>query len=276
MKVIIPVAGKGTRMRPHTHTKIKPFICVAGKPSLGYIMDALKEFDELQRNPSSKIKNPSPISEIIFIIKHLKEQVEEFIKKNYDFKMRFVEQKVADGTAGAINLAKPFVDEPVLIIFADTVFEADLGDINKLKEDRIKAMKERDIITKSILSVLHSDSLSLAKKEMRDVTEQDIITSAKTLIKRNEQTIKLVESKKDMQLLDKLTDARKEILILQKFLPVQMTDEEIKIEVDNILKTIPEDDLIKKNQGIIMSQLKKFGDSINMGIASKYVTSKLK
>jgi len=46
MKVIIPVAGKATRMRPHTHTKIKPFITVAGKPSLGYIMDELKKFVE--------------------------------------------------------------------------------------------------------------------------------------------------------------------------------------------------------------------------------------
>ncbi|MBC8495394.1 2-C-methyl-D-erythritol 4-phosphate cytidylyltransferase [archaeon] len=53
MKVIIPTAGKGTRLRPHTHTKAKPLAHVAGKPVLGHILDQLKKED---------------VSEIIFII----------------------------------------------------------------------------------------------------------------------------------------------------------------------------------------------------------------
>ena len=127
IKVIIPLAGKGTRMRPHTHTKAKPLLPVAGKPVLDHVIDCLKGLD---------------ISEYIFITGHLKEQIEEHITKTYTFKTRFIEQKVKDGTAGAIRLAEPFVDEPVLIIFVDTIFDADLSVITTSKDDGIIWAKE--------------------------------------------------------------------------------------------------------------------------------------
>lgn len=121
MKVIIPLAGEGRRMRPHTHTKPKPLLNVAGKPGMAYILDELKKLD---------------ISEIIFITGHLKHKVEDYVKKNYsNFKCRFIEQKSMDGTAGAIRLAEPFINEPVMIIFVDTIFDADLGLIKKMKKD---------------------------------------------------------------------------------------------------------------------------------------------
>ena len=91
MKVIIPLAGPGTRMRPHTHTKSKPLISIAGKPGIRFILDEVKKMG---------------VSEVIFITGHLKEQVEDFIKKNYDFKARFIEQKEINGTAGAVRLAE--------------------------------------------------------------------------------------------------------------------------------------------------------------------------
>jgi glucose-1-phosphate thymidylyltransferase len=121
MKVIIPLAGEGRRMRPHTHTKPKPLLNVAGKPGMAYILDELKKLD---------------VSEIIFITGHLKNKVESFVKKNYsDFKCRFIEQKAMDGTAGAIKLAEEFINEPLMIIFVDTIFDADLTLIKKLKKD---------------------------------------------------------------------------------------------------------------------------------------------
>ena len=111
MQVIIPLAGKGTRLRPHTHLVPKPLLKVAGRPVMDWVMDRLEGLD---------------ITELIFITGHLKEQVEEFARTRYRIPSRFIEQKVQDGTAGAINLARPYVTGPVLIIFVDTVFEADL------------------------------------------------------------------------------------------------------------------------------------------------------
>ncbi|MFN0181346.1 MAG: sugar phosphate nucleotidyltransferase [Gemmatimonadales bacterium] len=122
MQVIIPLAGKGTRVRPHSHLVPKPMLKVAGRPVMDWVMDRLHGLD---------------VSELIFITGHLKEQVEAYATGRYGYPCRFIEQKVQDGTAGAINLARPFVTGPVLIIFVDTVFEADLTLINRSDADGI-------------------------------------------------------------------------------------------------------------------------------------------
>ena len=127
MQVIIPLAGKGTRLRPHTHLVPKPMLKVAGRPVMDWVMDRLTGLN---------------VSEIIYITGHLKEQVEQYTRTHYKYPSRFIEQKVQDGTAGAVNLARPFVKEPVLIIFVDTVFEADLTLINRTSADGIIWAKE--------------------------------------------------------------------------------------------------------------------------------------
>jgi glucose-1-phosphate thymidylyltransferase len=127
MQVIIPLAGKGTRLRPHTHLVPKPMLKVAGRPVMDWVMDTLREL---------------PVSELIFITGHLKEQVEEYATGRYGIPCRYIEQKVQDGTAGAINLARPHVTGPVLIVFVDTVFEADLSLINRTDADGIIWAKE--------------------------------------------------------------------------------------------------------------------------------------
>lgn len=123
MKVIIPLAGKGTRLRPHTHTVPKPMLKVAGKPVMDYVMDDV-----------AKLGN---VSEVIYITGHLKEAVEKHARAKYAFPGAFIEQKVQDGTAGAVDLARPRVDEPVLIVFVDTIFDADLSVINESTDDGI-------------------------------------------------------------------------------------------------------------------------------------------
>jgi len=82
------------------------------------------------------------VDELIVITGHLKESSSANIVEHYDIPAKFVEQKKLDGTAGAINLARPYVDCPVLIIFVDTVFEADLSLINRVDADGIIWAKE--------------------------------------------------------------------------------------------------------------------------------------
>jgi glucose-1-phosphate thymidylyltransferase len=127
MQVIIPLAGKGTRLRPHTHLVPKPLIKVAGRPVMDWVMDKLDGLG---------------VTDIIFITGHLKEQVEAYTREHYSWPGRFVEQQVQDGTAGAINLARPFVTGPVLIIFVDTVFDADLTLVKGCADDGIIWAKE--------------------------------------------------------------------------------------------------------------------------------------
>jgi glucose-1-phosphate thymidylyltransferase len=127
VQLIIPLAGKGTRVRPHSHLIPKPMLKVAGRPVIDWVMDRVEGL---------------PVTELIFITGHLKDQVEAYVTDRYGYPCRFIEQKVQDGTAGAVNLARPHVREPVLIIFVDTVFEADLTLINRTEADGIIWAKE--------------------------------------------------------------------------------------------------------------------------------------
>ena len=128
MKVIVPLAGKGTRLRPHTHITPKPMLRIAGKPVIDYVMDDLAKL--------------GGVEEIIYITGHLKDKVEEYTRSKYPWKSVFVEQVEQKGTADAIRLAKPYVDQPVMIIFVDTIFDADLSVIKTSKDDGIIWTKE--------------------------------------------------------------------------------------------------------------------------------------
>src|SRR5688500_18406107 len=129
MKVIIPLAGKGTRLRPHTHITPKPMLKVAGKPVMQYILEDLRRL--------------GTVEQIIYITGHLKEKVEEYARETFaDIPGVFIEQKVQDGTAGAVALAREHVDQPVLIIFVDTIFDADLSVIKTTDADGIIWVKE--------------------------------------------------------------------------------------------------------------------------------------
>jgi glucose-1-phosphate thymidylyltransferase len=123
MKVIIPLAGKGTRLRPHTHITPKPMLKIAGKPVIDYVMDDLARLGNIEQ--------------VVYITGHLKDKVEEYARKTYAFDSVFIEQKVQDGTAGAVALAKDFIDQPVFIIFVDTIFDADLSIVKTSEADGI-------------------------------------------------------------------------------------------------------------------------------------------
>jgi glucose-1-phosphate thymidylyltransferase len=113
MKAVIPLAGKGTRLRPHTYLTPKPLLRVGGKPVMSYILDDLQEIG---------------VDEIVFVIGYLGDVVKEYMAAEYpDIRPQYVVQAVQDGTAGAVKLAEPFIDDEVLILFVDTLFDADLS-----------------------------------------------------------------------------------------------------------------------------------------------------
>ncbi len=123
MKAIIPAAGIGTRLRPHTHTAPKALLHVAGKPILGHIIDELIAYN---------------IREIVFIVGFLGDKIVDYVKENYDIKASFIEQKELKGLGYAIYLAKEhFIDEPILIILGDTIFEINLNDVLNSDYDSI-------------------------------------------------------------------------------------------------------------------------------------------
>lgn len=113
MQAILPLAGKGTRLRPLTHTRPKPLLRVGNRTVLDRVLDLLDE---------------AGVDEIIGIMGHLAETIEAHLAAEHpDLPFTAVEQVEQLGTADAIRLAEPYVDGPVLIVFVDTLFQADLG-----------------------------------------------------------------------------------------------------------------------------------------------------
>lgn len=113
MKAIIPVAGAGTKLRPHTYTQPKALIPLAGKTILSIIIDQLKD---------------SGITEFIFIIGYLGEKIQSYVTETYpDLDCVFINQNERHGIGHAILLTKEIVNnDEVLIILGDTIAEYDL------------------------------------------------------------------------------------------------------------------------------------------------------
>ncbi len=123
MKVILPVAGKGTRLRPHTHTKAKSLVHVAGKTVLEHIVSRLTVL---------------PVDEFIFIVDENGSQVEEFMARKFpDLACSYLIQAERKGPAHAVWLAAPRIvpGDDLLIVFNDTIFDADLSRISSLCRD---------------------------------------------------------------------------------------------------------------------------------------------
>jgi glucose-1-phosphate thymidylyltransferase len=120
MQAILPLAGKGTRLRPHTHTRPKPLLRVGNRTVLDRVLDLLEQ---------------AGVDEIIGIMGHLSGQIESHLKTEHP-NLGFipVEQTRQLGTADAIRLAQPHVRGPVLIVFVDTLFQADLNVIQHRPE----------------------------------------------------------------------------------------------------------------------------------------------
>jgi glucose-1-phosphate thymidylyltransferase len=143
MKVIIPLAGFGTRLRPQTYTKPKPLINVAGKAVLGHILDKFAGMD---------------VEEFIIVHGHLGEQIQVYMAAHYpQYHACFVEQKELIGQADAILRCRPFVSEPVLIVFVDTLFEADLSGLVNERADAVAFVKEVDDPSRFGVAVIGPD-----------------------------------------------------------------------------------------------------------------------
>jgi len=122
MKVVIPVAGIGSKLRPHTHTQPKNLVPIAGKPMLAHIVDSLIE---------------GGINDFIFILGYLGEKIEAFIKTNYEQQINidFVNQEPREGSGHALWSAKRFLvsEKEILIVLGDTVTDIDLSSFLEAK-----------------------------------------------------------------------------------------------------------------------------------------------
>jgi glucose-1-phosphate thymidylyltransferase len=153
----MPVAGKGTRLRPHTHLTPKPLLRVGDKPVLSYILDDLRELG---------------VNEAVLITGHLKDKVEDYMKSEYpDFNAVYTEQVEQRGTADAIGLAEPYVREEMLIIFVDTLFDADLSLVRRLPDDVAGVIWAKEVEDYQRFGVLVTDENGFMKEIIEKPSE---------------------------------------------------------------------------------------------------------
>ncbi len=116
MKAIIPVAGAGAKLRPHTYTQPKALIPIAGKNILSFIVDQLHN---------------AGIHEFIFIVGYLGEKIQEYVLQCYpELTCHFVYQNERQGTGHALELTKTIVgDDEVLVTLGDTICDYNIEEV---------------------------------------------------------------------------------------------------------------------------------------------------
>ena len=143
--------------------------------------------------------------------------------------------------------------------------------ITKLMQSKKQAMLDKNELSKGLLSVLHGKAQSIAKEDgNREMTDADVIAASQYLIKQNQKGRELIASKPEA-----IAVADAELKILNEFIPAQMSEDEIKAFIDPLIEALAPEDRIRKSQGKIMGQLKSKSSVMDMGYASKYVSSKL-
>ena len=187
MKAIIPAAGIGSRLRPHTHTAPKALLHVAGKPILGHIIDELLAYN---------------IRELVIIIGFLGEMIIDYVNTNYpNIKAMFVEQKDLRGLGWAIYLSRQYIEnDPVLIILGDTIFDTNLEDVLKSEYDslgiktvtdprrfgivetagqfvtRLVEKPEKPASNQALVGIYYIKSVNIFKSSLEELIEHNIQT----------------------------------------------------------------------------------------------------
>lgn len=132
MKAIIPAAGVGTRLRPHTYTLPKALLYVAGKPIISHILDDVV---------------PLGMTSIVLIVGYKGELIEEYVRRQYpDVNVEFVVQEERRGIGHAIDLCASHADtgEPLLVVLGDTIIKTELERITRSSHSALGVKEVED------------------------------------------------------------------------------------------------------------------------------------
>ncbi|MCB9422053.1 MAG: nucleotidyltransferase [Ardenticatenaceae bacterium] len=131
MKVIIPLAGWGKRMRPHTWSRAKPLLNVAGNTIVGHLLNLMSEITT---------------EEVIFVVGYKGDEIETWIRHNYPhLDAHFVVQEEALGQAHAIWMCRDYLDDgEVLVAFGDGIVNAEYAQIPEPDTDSVILVQEME------------------------------------------------------------------------------------------------------------------------------------
>jgi glucose-1-phosphate thymidylyltransferase len=116
LKIVIPMAGYGTRLRPHTWSRPKQLLRLADKMVIDHVLDTFTSLPNLNQ------------CEFIFIVGYLGNKIEEYMYQVHpELDVRYVQQSEMRGQSHAISLAKDFLDGPMMMLYGDTLIKTDFS-----------------------------------------------------------------------------------------------------------------------------------------------------
>lgn len=191
MKVVIPMAGFGSRLRPLTWSRPKALLTLADKAVLAHVLDMLGTLPE-----------PENI-ELIFIIGYLGEQFEPYMRTHYpNLTVHYVRQAKMRGQSHAISLTKEYLSGPMLMIFADTLIESDLSFLRDEPAEAVAWVKEVPDPRRFGIAVTNDDGRVTHLVEKPDSTENKQAVVGFYYFKDSQRLITAIEEqmRRDIQL----------------------------------------------------------------------------
>ena len=150
MKIIIPAAGTGTRLRPHTYSQPKPLLHIAGKPMLGHVMDPVRDLHP---------------HEYIFVIGYKGDHIRRYVATLDSVKARFVQQDNLLGLGYAVKLALDEIDGgPVVVLLSDTIVDCDLKAFTNAGENVIGVRAVDDPTRFGVAEIVDGNVVRLEEK----------------------------------------------------------------------------------------------------------------
>ncbi|UCH83287.1 MAG: NTP transferase domain-containing protein [Candidatus Latescibacterota bacterium] len=152
MKAVIPAAGIGTRLRPHTYTLPKALLYVAGRPIISHILDEVRELD---------------ITSVVLIVGYKGELIEEYVKEAYeDLEIDIVHQEERKGIGHAVHMTRSVADagEPLLIILGDTILKTNLKKIVSVGSNALGVKEVEDPRRFGVCEVVGKNIVRLVEK----------------------------------------------------------------------------------------------------------------
>ncbi len=184
LKIVIPMAGWGTRMRPHTWSKPKPLVSVAGKTALEHLMDMFQT-----------VPNPSKTEYIFIIGPYLGEQqIPMFIKEHYpDLQAHYVVQGEMKGQSHALYLSRQYLTGPMIICFSDTLIETDFSFLEREKSDGVAWVKAIPDPRRFGVAEVNKDGWVTRLIEKPQMVENNLAVVGCYYFKRSEDLLSAIE-----------------------------------------------------------------------------------
>jgi glucose-1-phosphate thymidylyltransferase len=184
MKIVIPMAGYGTRLRPHTWSKPKPLVSVAGKAVLGHVLDMFSDVPDVE--------------EIIFIVGYLGDQAETYMTEHYpQVSTQFIIQGEMLGQSHALWLAREHLHGPICMVFVDTLIETDLSGLDNEKADAVAWVKQVDDPRRFGVAEVDKKGIVRRLVEKPEDMSNNLALVGFYYFKEAEQLVKAIESQMD-------------------------------------------------------------------------------